>query len=152
MIWWVTVAGACWELSVQAACALRCESAPTHSSPPPQKANHFPNIRQLARKDLLARHLARWQRVAAGNPRLASVLACMPSTFVLPSDWPEFEYVFATAGGNDVPMPQVRDQEHVGMRWHVTCACVPSTTVEQRPGRASSESVVIGRLLSLEHG
>ncbi|KAK9819734.1 hypothetical protein WJX72_001737 [[Myrmecia] bisecta] len=71
-----------------------------------QRVNHYPEARQLTRKDLLQRHLARHQRVFAGG-RAAPLFDIMPTTFMLPKEYVQFVQAFSEAeGGQEASIPQ----------------------------------------------
>ena len=62
-----------------------------------QKVNHFPEAKQLTRKDLLNKHLVRYQVMHGSNSRLGPLFACMPTTFALPKEVSAFQDAFARA-------------------------------------------------------
>ena len=64
-----------------------------------QRANHFPNVKQLARKDLLHRHLQRWKMACGTSPKLARFFSAVPTSFVLPAGLVDFEACFHRAAG-----------------------------------------------------
>ncbi|KAL6749797.1 tubulin-tyrosine ligase family-domain-containing protein [Haematococcus lacustris] len=51
-----------------------------------QRVNHFPEARQLTRKDLLKKHLVRYQMMHGGHARLGPLFSCLPTTWVLPKE------------------------------------------------------------------
>eukprot|EP00903_Cladosiphon_okamuranus_P009476 g9030.t1 len=60
-----------------------------------QKVNHFPNSRELTRKDLLNKHISRFM---APGGRLAKEFHIMPQTFVLPHEFTLFVSAFTASG------------------------------------------------------
>lgn len=62
-----------------------------------QRVNHFPESRQLTRKDLLAKHLARYQLMHGSSAKLGHLFSCMPTTFSLPKDGNAFMDAFMRA-------------------------------------------------------
>ncbi|XP_077524702.1 tubulin tyrosine ligase-like 1B [Amblyomma americanum] len=67
-----------------------------------QRVNHFPTHYELTRKDLLARHMQRYQRqrckVRGDQREEPPPLAMVPSTFVLPRDYSMFVDEYRRAG------------------------------------------------------
>ncbi|CAM9452432.1 unnamed protein product, partial [Choristocarpus tenellus] len=63
-----------------------------------QKVNHFPNSRELTRKDRLSKHISRFM---AHGSQLAKEFHVMPETFTLPHEFTQFVAAFtsSTAGG-----------------------------------------------------
>ncbi|CBJ31384.1 conserved unknown protein [Ectocarpus siliculosus] len=61
-----------------------------------QKVNHFPNSRELTRKDLLNKHVSRFM---APGGRLAKEFHIMPQTFVLPHEFTLFVSAFTSSSG-----------------------------------------------------
>ncbi|KAJ8602729.1 hypothetical protein CTAYLR_003791 [Chrysophaeum taylorii] len=60
-----------------------------------QRVNHYPNSRQLTRKDLFARAVGRYQKLVSVAPestarRLAGAFDIVPKTFLLPQDYVGF--------------------------------------------------------------
>lgn len=65
-----------------------------------QKVNHYPDARQLTRKDLLAKNLYRLQRRIGFGPGPApssSPFAVMPTTYLLPQEYDMFARAFSEA-------------------------------------------------------
>jgi len=62
-----------------------------------QRVNHFPEAKQLTRKDLLKRHMVRHQIMHGSNSRVAHLFCCLPTTFVLPKEGPVFTEAFHKA-------------------------------------------------------
>jgi len=58
-----------------------------------QKVNHFPDARQLTRKDLLKRHLSRHHKMLKGT-RAAAIFNIMPPTFTLPKEYSSWVEAF----------------------------------------------------------
>ena len=52
-----------------------------------QRVNHFPNVRQLTRKDLLKRHLARYTNIPG---KIGDAFTIMPTTYLLPKEYLQF--------------------------------------------------------------
>ncbi|CAN0108026.1 unnamed protein product [Ectocarpus sp. 12 AP-2014] len=68
-----------------------------------QKVNHFPNSRELTRKDLLNKHLSRFM---APGGRLAKEFHIMPQTFVLPHEFTLFVSAFTSSSGRPRQEPR----------------------------------------------
>ncbi|CAM9171739.1 unnamed protein product [Ectocarpus fasciculatus] len=68
-----------------------------------QKVNHFPNSRELTRKDLLNKHLSRFM---APGGRLAKEFHIMPQTFVLPHEFTLFVSAFTSSSGRSRQEPR----------------------------------------------
>ncbi|CAM9123029.1 unnamed protein product, partial [Phaeothamnion confervicola] len=64
-----------------------------------QKVNHFPSSRELTRKDLLSRHLARAMGLSR---RCAHEFYIMPRTFILPHDFTAFVAAFSRESDDDL--------------------------------------------------
>mmetsp|Transcript_1057 Transcript_1057/g.3431 ORF Transcript_1057/g.3431 Transcript_1057/m.3431 type:complete len:998 (-) Transcript_1057:2293-5286(-) len=60
-----------------------------------QRINHYPEIKQLTRKDLLKRHLERC-RLIYGMGRGSEHFNLMPQTYILPSEYAQFIDAFTT--------------------------------------------------------
>lgn len=59
-----------------------------------QKVNHFKHAKELTRKDLLKKNLARYQCL---GPRMAAAFTLQPPTFVLPKEYLQFAEEFGKA-------------------------------------------------------
>ncbi|CAM9733553.1 unnamed protein product, partial [Ectocarpus sp. 8 AP-2014] len=68
-----------------------------------QKVNHFPNSRELTRKDLLNKHVSRFM---APGGRLAKEFHIMPQTFVLPHEFTLFVSAFTSSSGRSRQEPR----------------------------------------------
>lgn len=61
-----------------------------------QKVNHFPEARQLTRKDLLKKHLSRCQAMYSAS-KMSSLFNIMPTTFTLPKEAAQFQEAYGKA-------------------------------------------------------
>eukprot|EP00798_Chlamydomonas_sp_ICE-L_P012583 gene12583-15807_t len=61
-----------------------------------QKVNHFPEAKQLTRKDLLKRHLVKYQ-VMHGGGKLGAQFDILPTTYTLPKEMDQFVDAFNRA-------------------------------------------------------
>ncbi|GAX74993.1 hypothetical protein CEUSTIGMA_g2439.t1 [Chlamydomonas eustigma] len=74
-----------------------------------QRVNHFPEAKQLTRKDLLKKHLVRYQ-VMHGGSRLGYLLNILPTTYTLPKESTQFAEAFLRAShGVEPSITQPKD-------------------------------------------
>ena len=60
-----------------------------------QKVNHFKHAKELVRKDLLKKNLARYQVL---GPKMNAMFTLLPQTFILPKEFLAFAEAFGKSG------------------------------------------------------
>ena len=91
---------------------------------PWQLVNHFPQSRQLTRKDLLKKHLQR-QRQGAGAAAAGLRDAIMPLTFSLPAEYVAFVDAFSQAPRSRRDHAEIRRRGHAGIGRRVRAEVTP---------------------------
>lgn len=77
-----------------------------------QRVNHFPHNKELTRKDLLKKNLARYTCVGG---RLAKAFELLPPTFVLPKEYIAFTEAFARGAAANRKLEQQKAMEAGGL-------------------------------------
>lgn len=95
-----------------------------------QKVNHFRDIRQLTRKDLLKKNIERWSRLGAEGKQFQ----IMPLTFWLPHEYTSFVSAFTYVTAS--PQPKCVDALHSVL---IRCASVFRATQASRNSESTAE-------------
>lgn len=108
-----------------------------------QRVNHYPGAKNITRKDLLKKHLGRYQTLHPLGTRGSALFRIMPTTFVLPKEYPRFVDAFNSAANGEEPTVPQPSGLNLWIMKPVGSSRGRGISIVQHPHQASLEAPVV---------